>query len=67
MKNMNKINKFLEIFWLVISIVSIILVVYVYSSIGPDGNWALLLLPVITITMYFFRRRMAKRYDEKVD
>lgn len=65
MNNMNKINKFLEIFWLVISIISIILVVYVYSTIGPDDNWVLLLLPVITIAMYVFRRRMSKRYSDK--
>ena len=62
MKNMNRINKFLETFWLVVSIVSIILVVYVYGTIGPDENWVLLLLPVISIAMYIFRRRMAKRY-----
>ena len=65
MSNMNKMNKFLEIFWLVMSIVSIILVVYVYSSIGTDGNLLLMLLPVITIAMYVFRRKMAQRFKDQ--
>ena len=62
---MNKMNKFLELFWLVMSIVSIGLVVYVYSSIGTDGNLMLMLLPVITIAMYVFRRKMAQRYKDQ--
>ena len=62
---MSKMNKFLELFWLIMSIVSIILVVYVYASIGPEENWILMLLPVITIAMYIFRRNMAKRYKDR--
>lgn len=65
MSNMNKMNKFLEIFWLVMSVVSVILVVYVYSSIGTEGNLMLMLLPVITIAMYVFRRRMAQRFKDQ--
>lgn len=65
MNNMNKMNRFLELFWLIMSIVSIILVVYVYASIGPEGNWILMLLPVITVAMYVFRRSMAKRYKDR--
>jgi hypothetical protein len=62
---MNKLNRFLEVFWLIMSVVSIILVVYVYASIGPEGNWMLMLLPIITIAMYVFRRSMAKRYKDQ--
>lgn len=62
---MNKMNKFLEMFWLVMSFVSVILVVYIYSSIGTDGNLMLMLLPVITIAMYVFRRKMAQRYKDQ--
>jgi len=64
MKNMKRLNSFLEKFWLLISIVSTVLVVYVYSTAGPDENYVLLLLPVISIAMYVFRRRMSKRYNE---
>ena len=63
MKNMNKLNKFLEIFWLVISIVSIILVVYVYSNIGIEDNLILMFFPVVAIAMYVFRKRMSKRMN----
>jgi len=62
---MKKMNKFLEYFWLVISIVSLILVVYVYSAIGTEGNWVLIFLPVIAVGMYVFRRRMSKRLEQK--
>lgn len=64
MKNMKRLNSFLEKFWLVISIVSVALVVYVYTSVGPDENYILMLLPIISISMYVFRKRMSKRYDE---
>jgi len=64
MKNMQRINKFLEIFWLVVSIVSVTLIVYVYSSIGIDDNMILLFFPVISVGMYVFRRHMSKRYKD---
>jgi len=65
MKNMNRLNKFLEVFWLIISIVSIVLVVYVYSSIGIEDNLILLFFPVIAIAMYVFRKRMSKRMNDQ--
>ena len=57
---MKKMNKFLEYFWLVISVISVILVVYVYSAIGTEDNLILILLPVIAVTMYVYRRRISK-------
>jgi UPF0716 family protein affecting phage T7 exclusion len=60
---MKKMNKFLEYFWLVASIVSLILVVYVYSTIGTEGNWVLIFLPVISIGMYVFRKKMSKKFE----
>ena len=57
---MKKMNKFLEYFWLVISVVSIILVIYVYSTIGTQDNLILILLPVISVAMYVYRRRASK-------
>jgi hypothetical protein len=61
---MNRMNRFLEIFWLVVSIISIILVIYVISTLGYKGNEILIILPGITIAMYVFRRSMAKRYKD---
>lgn len=62
---MNRLNKFLEVFWLIISIVSIGLVVYVYSSIGIEDNLILMFFPVIAIGMYVFRKRMSKRMNNQ--
>jgi len=61
---MKKMNKFLEYFWLAASVLSFILVVYVYSAIGTEGNWVLILLPVISVGMYVFRKRMSKRFKQ---
>ena len=62
---MERMNKFLEIFWLVISIISVILVVYVYSAIGYEDNLILIFFPVIAVGMYVFRRKMRKRFEDK--
>ena len=64
MKNMQKLNSFLEKFWLLVSIASVILVVYVYSTMGAQDDYYLLMLPVISVAMYVFRRRMSKKYAE---
>jgi len=60
---MKKMNKFLEYFWLVISIVSVILVIYVYTAIGTEDNMILILLPVIAVAMYVYRRKISKVLD----
>ncbi|RLD26143.1 MAG: hypothetical protein DRI54_03455 [Bacteroidetes bacterium] len=60
---MKKMNKFLEYFWLVISVVSVILVTYVYTAIGTKDNMILILLPVIAIAMYVYRRKVSKVLD----
>ncbi len=57
---MKKMNKFLEYFWLVVSILSVILVVYVFTALGMEDNMILILLPVISVGMYVYRRRMSK-------
>jgi c-di-AMP phosphodiesterase-like protein len=61
---MKKMNKFLEYFWLVASVLSLILVIYVYSTIGTEGNWILIFFPVIAIGMYVFRKRMSKKFEK---
>lgn len=60
-----KMNKFLEYFWLVVSIVSLILVVYVFSTIGTEDNLILIFMPVISVAMYVFRRNMSKKFDKE--
>lgn len=65
MNNMQRLNKFLEIFWLVVSIVSIILLVYVYTNIGFEDNLILLFFPIISVGMYVLRRSMSKRYKDQ--
>lgn len=62
---MKKMNKFLEYFWLVISIISVLLVIYVYTSIGTKDNLILILLPVIAVAMYVYRRKISKVLNKK--
>ena len=62
---MKKLNKFLEIFWLVVSIITILIVVYVYAKIGIKDNLVLLLLPVISVGMFVFRRSLREKFEKK--
>ncbi len=67
MKNNQKLNSFLEKFWLIVSIVSVILVIYVYSTLGAQDDYVLLAMPVISIAMYVIRRRLSKKYKEEAE
>lgn len=64
MNNMNRLNKFLKSFWLIVSILSIILVAYVYFNIGFENNLTILFLPIISIAMYIYRRIMYAKFKD---
>jgi uncharacterized membrane protein len=64
MNNMNRLNKFLKSFWLIVSILSIILVSYVYINLGFENNLTLLFLPLISIGMYIYRRVMYSKFKD---
>jgi c-di-AMP phosphodiesterase-like protein len=61
---MKKMNAFLVYFWLILSVISIAIVIYFFATEGIKDNLLLLLLPVISIAMYVFRRNMRKRLDK---
>ena len=65
MNSMDRVNKFLEKFWLVVSILSLFFVVIYYIYFGIKNNLILVLLPVISIVMYFFRRSMYSKFKDK--
>jgi len=62
---MNRINKFLEMFWLVVSILSLVFVVIYYIYYGTENNLILILLPIISIAMYVFRRSMYSKFKDR--
>ncbi len=65
MNSMNRINKFLEMFWLIVSILSVVFVVIYYIYYGTENNLILILLPIISITMYVFRRSMYSKFKDR--
>ena len=62
---MNRLNKFLKTFWLIVSVLSIILITYVYLNLGFENNLTLLFLPLISIAMYIYRRIIYSKFKDK--
>lgn len=59
-----KINKAMEIFWLVIVIISSLYIAYEYIvNGGYDGDRILLFIPFIALLLFFFRRGLRKRME----
>ena len=62
---MQKMNRFLELFWLVITILTIGLTIYFYATEGanPATNWYFL-FPCLAAAMYLVRRGLRKRLEK---
>jgi hypothetical protein len=62
---MRKVNRALEIFWLVITILTIGLTIYFYATEGVDSstNWYFL-FPCLAAAMYIVRRSLRKRLEK---
>jgi hypothetical protein len=62
---LEKTNRYLELFWLVITIFSIGLTIFTIVSDGWEyGKWYFL-FPLLALGMYIFRRSFRKRYERK--
>lgn len=51
----------MEIFWLVVAIVTAVMAAYVIRSAGLEVGWQWLLLPAIATAMWAFRRFTRRR------
>ena len=65
MKNLNKINRMMEWFWLVVAIVSFVGVT-VFACLGGETEGGVLFaFPCLAFLMYFFRRMFRKKMEKR--
>lgn len=62
---MNKYLKISELVWLVTAIISVGVVAYVFTTDGFEGNYYLLILPLMSGLMWFMRRRQRANFEKK--
>lgn len=62
---LEKTNRALEIFWLLITVFAVGLAVYTIVTDGWEyGKWYII-FPLLAGAMYLFRRMLRKRYDKR--
>lgn len=61
-----KVYGFLEKFWLVVSILSLMLTIYIVADDGFAFGKFYFLLPAMAFTIYIIRRRLRKSYEKMI-
>ena len=64
---MVRLSKIMELFWLLLGIVSLIAVLYLVVTQGFSEFKLWFLFPVVAFAMYFFRRFMSRKMKELED
>ncbi len=68
-KRLNKVSKVMEMFWLVIAILSFVVVIYIYikdKGINAE-NAQYLVFPALAGVMYGFRAAFRKRMEKNME
>jgi FtsH-binding integral membrane protein len=66
-KDLGKVYKFMERFWLIIAVASTIASTYIVITDGFDKSKIYIALPVIAFAYWFMRRRIRKSYERKLN
>jgi FtsH-binding integral membrane protein len=66
-KDLGKVYKFMERFWLIIAVASTIASTYIVITDGFDKSKIYIALPVIAFVYWFMRRRIRKSYERKLN
>jgi hypothetical protein len=61
---MNKYLKISELIWLLTAIVGVGIVAYVMTTEGFEGNYYLLILPLMSGVMWMMRRRQRMKFEQ---
>ncbi len=64
---MIKFNKFIEQFWLVFAIISLIYAIYVSINNGMANSYNHYFIPGIALMWWLFRRGMRKRMEKNME
>jgi len=60
---MKKINRFMEIFWLVVAAATLGLAIWAIANSSLQRSWTWLLFPVFCVGMYLVRRFMRGKLE----
>ena len=61
---MKALSKFLEVFWLLLGVATLVFVFYLVNQQGFEDSKVYFLFPVIAFSMFFFRRFMRRKLTE---
>ena len=65
MKKSNNLNFILEIFWLIISILTLVLAVINFVKFGISGSYVFLIMTLLAFLLYLARRGLRKKEANK--
>lgn len=62
--DIRRYHNIMEKIWLFIGFITAAIVVFIISKEGLEGNYLLLLLPIMAFIMFFFRKLLSKKSQE---
>jgi hypothetical protein len=62
---MEKMNRFLEIFWAALTIVTLIMALYLLAKDGWDKTKYILFMPLLPAAMWIMRRGLRRHLEKK--
>lgn len=62
---MKMYNKIMEVFWLIMGVVSFAIAIYHVSTLGLSDAYLYLLIPILPWGMYYLRRSYRKKMENK--
>lgn len=62
---MEKMNRFLEIFWAALTIVTLIMAFYLLAADGWDKSKYMMMMPLLPAAMWLMRRGLRRHLEKK--
>lgn len=61
---MEKMNRFLEIFWAILAVITMVMAIYLVMTDGYEKNKYMLMLPLLPAAMWIMRRSLRVRLEK---
>lgn len=61
------VNRFMELFWLVVAIIALLMSLYMIRVKGWEAGWHYLIFPLLAGAMYGLRRVLGKKAKAEED
>lgn len=60
---MRKLNRFMEMFWLVVAVATLGMAIWAIANSSLQASWTWLLFPVFSVAMFLVRRFMRRKLE----